>query len=332
MSYFLELSVNGAVAGSLYALAALSFVVVYKATRVMNFALGEFVMFATGLVAAGVNAMGLALVPALVFGGAGMFAVAAGFNRLVLRHLIGRPVIGVIMVTIGFGAVLRAVAAFLFSGVSRDVDLPLPRGTVEAGGVLLSAHELAAAGIALALVGAVSWFFARTRQGIALRCVADDDQAALAMGIDVRAAFTLVWGLAGVVAVSAFGAAASLASTVFPAQSFLDGVRSDFARGAHYLIRLRVWHPVAALALGGYLVWLRRRLRDTHAAGTPAPFRWAAAVFVAALAVGVLDALLLAPVTLQMTHLFLAHALWLALVGLWLHLRSEPTAAEPGYG
>ena len=138
--------------------------------------------------------------------------------------------------------------------------------------------------------------------------------------------------LAGLVAVSAFGAAASLASTVFPAQSFLDGVRSDFARGAHYLIRLRVWHPVAALALGGYLVWLRRRLRDTHAAGTPAPFRWAAAVFVAALAVGVLDALLLAPVTLQMTHLFLAHALWLALVGLWLHLRSEPAAVEPGYG
>ena len=203
MSYFLELSVNGAVAGSLYALAALSFVVVYKATRVMNFALGEFVMFATGLVSAGVHAMGLALVPALAFGGAGMFAVAAGFNRLVLRRLIGRPVIGMIMVTIGFGAVLRAVAAFLFSGVPGDVDLPLPRGAVEAGGVLLSAHELAAAGVALALVGAVSWFFARTRQGIALRSVADDDRAALAVGIDVGAAFTLVWGLAGVVAVAA---------------------------------------------------------------------------------------------------------------------------------
>lgn len=136
--------------------------------------------------------------------------------------------------------------------------------------------------------------------------------------------------LVGLVAVSAFGAAASLASTVFPAQSFLDGVRNDFASGAHYLIRLRVWHPVAALAFGGYLVWLRRRLRDTHADSAPAPFRWAVAVFLAALAVGVLDALLLAPIALQMTHLFLAHALWLALVGLWLHLRSEPAAAESG--
>ena len=136
--------------------------------------------------------------------------------------------------------------------------------------------------------------------------------------------------LGGLVAVSAFGAAASLASTVFPAQSFIDGVRSDFASGAHYLIRLRVWHPVAALAFGGYLVWLRRRLRDTHVGGAPAPFRWAAAVFLAALAVGVLDALLLAPIALQMTHLLLAHALWLALVGLWLHLLSEPAAAESG--
>ncbi|MCY4452094.1 MAG: branched-chain amino acid ABC transporter permease [Immundisolibacterales bacterium] len=203
MRYFLELSVNGAVAGALYALAALSFVVVYKATRIMNFALGEFIMFATATVAAGVNAMGLALVPALAFAGAGMFAVAAGFNRFVLRHLIGRPVIAMIMITIGFGAFLRAVAAFLFSGVPRDIDLPLPRGTLDVGGVLVSPHELAAAAIALALIGAVSWFFARTRSGVALRCVADDNQAALAMGIDVRAAFTLVWGLAGLVAVAA---------------------------------------------------------------------------------------------------------------------------------
>ena len=194
MRYFLELSVNGAVTGALYALAALSFVVVYKATRIMNFALGEFVMFATGIVAAGANAMGLALVPALALGGVGMFAVAAGFNHFVLRHLIGRPVIGMIMITIGFGAVLRAVAAFLFSGVPRDIELPLPRGTLDAGGVLLSPNELAAAGVALVLIGAVSWFFARTRAGLALRCVADDNQAARAMGIDVGAAFTTRMG------------------------------------------------------------------------------------------------------------------------------------------
>ena len=135
--------------------------------------------------------------------------------------------------------------------------------------------------------------------------------------------------LAGLIAVSAFGAAASLASTVFPSESFLDGVRGDFAGGAHYLIRLRVWHPVAAVAFGGYLVWLGRRLGRLPE-GPPAAFRLAAAIFVTQSAVGVLDAVLLAPIALQMAHLFLAHALWLGLTAVWLHLRSAPAPAAPG--
>ena len=203
MLYFLELCINGAVAGALYALAALAFVVVYKATRVMNFALGELVMFAIGFVAAGLHVLGLGIVPAIAFGAAGMFALAAGFNRLVLHHLVGQSAIGMIMVTIGFGAVLRALAAFVFAGVPRDIDLPLARATVEVGGVLLSLDELVAAGLAAVLIAAVGWLFARTRRGISLRCIADDRQAALAMGIDVRAGFTFAWGLAGLIAVAA---------------------------------------------------------------------------------------------------------------------------------
>lgn len=130
--------------------------------------------------------------------------------------------------------------------------------------------------------------------------------------------------LGGLIVVSAFGTAASLASTVFPSESFLDGVRSDFAGGAHYLIRLRIWHPVAVVAFGAYLVWLGRRLR--RMLPEPAPVFPVAGVFAAELTVGVLDAVLLAPIALQMAHLFLAHALWLVLMALWLHLRSESAA------
>ena len=132
--------------------------------------------------------------------------------------------------------------------------------------------------------------------------------------------------LGGLIVVSAFGTAASLASTVFPSESFLDGVRSDFAGGAHYLIRLRVWHPVAVVALGGYLVWLGWWFRRTRPDGVPVPFLWAAAILATQLVVGLLDAVLLAPISLQMAHLLLAHALWLGLFGLWLHLRSEPAS------
>ncbi len=138
--------------------------------------------------------------------------------------------------------------------------------------------------------------------------------------------------LCGLIVVSAFGTAASLASTVFPSESFLDGVRSDFAGGAHYLIRLRVWHPAAVLAFGAYLVWLGRRLGRTCPDGLPVLFPVSAGVFAAAFAVGVLDAVLLAPIALQMAHLLLAHALWLGLTALWLDLRSEPVrgARAPG--
>src|SRR4029453_4901786 len=114
MGFFVALLVNGMLAGSLYALMALAFVVVYKASRLINFALGDFVMFASRLAAAGLHGLGLGLVGAIGFGCAGMVALAMGFNRLVLRHLVGAPVIALIMVTIGLGTMLRAAAFFLF--------------------------------------------------------------------------------------------------------------------------------------------------------------------------------------------------------------------------
>jgi len=126
MVFFVALLVHGLLAGALYALLALAFVVVYKASRLMNFALGDCAMFAARLAAAGLHGLGLGLVGALGFGGAGMVALALGVNRLVLRPLVGSPVIALLMVTIGLGTVLRAAAVFLFQGL--PAGLPLPSG------------------------------------------------------------------------------------------------------------------------------------------------------------------------------------------------------------
>lgn len=138
----------------------------------------------------------------------------------------------------------------------------------------------------------------------------------------------VVRALVLLVVLSAVGTAASLASTVFPSESFLEGVRSDFAGGAHYLIRLRVWHPVVALAFGGYLFWLGRRLGRSRAGGAGMPFHLVTGLYAADLAIGALDAVLLAPLAIQMAHLLLAHALWLALVWLWLSLVSTLDGAS----
>jgi branched-chain amino acid transport system permease protein len=124
--FFVSLVVDGALAGAIYALIALAFVVVYKASRMVNFALGEWAMLGTRFVATGLYATGLGLPGAIVSACAATVVIAMAFNRLVLRHLIGRPLISVIMVTLGLGAVLRGAAPLVFGGIPNAIPLPIP--------------------------------------------------------------------------------------------------------------------------------------------------------------------------------------------------------------
>jgi branched-chain amino acid transport system permease protein len=132
-----------------------------------------------------------------------MLALAIGFNRLVLRHLIGSPVITLIMVTIGLGIFLQAATAFLFAGIPGSIPLPITPEPIAIGGVLLSVDELIAAGVAMLRIAAVGWFFHCSRIGIALRAIADDQQAAMLVGIDIKRYFTLIWAMAGLICVVA---------------------------------------------------------------------------------------------------------------------------------
>jgi branched-chain amino acid transport system permease protein len=201
--YCIELLINGALTGAIYALISLAFVVVYKASRMINFALGEWVMVASHLVASGLHVLGLGLFGAIGFGMAGMVGLAMGFNRLVLRRLVGRPVITLIMVTIGLGILLRALVVFVFTGIPGSITLPIPQEPLNIKGVLLSVDELVAAGIAIICIVMISWFFQRSRTGVALRAVADDQQAAMVVGIDINHHFAITWALAGIIAVIA---------------------------------------------------------------------------------------------------------------------------------
>src|SRR5436190_199038 len=123
--FFAALVVDGALAGALYALVALSFVVVYRASRMMNFAVGEWVMLASRCVTFALHGLGLGLPGALAVGCAGMAGFGVAFNRVVLRRLVGQPVVSVIMVTIGLGALVRGAAALwtLGAGGGRGMVL-----------------------------------------------------------------------------------------------------------------------------------------------------------------------------------------------------------------
>ena len=201
MLFFAALVVDGLLASAIYALVALAFVVVYKASGAINFALGELAMLGSRLVATGIHAMELGLAGAIGLASSGMVAVALAFNRLVLRHLVGRPLIALIMVTLGLGALIRGGASLVFGAVPGTIPLPIPSEPLDLHGVLVPAGRLVAAAIAIACIVAVSVFFRFSRTGLALRAISDDQQVAMAMGIDVHGHVALAWGMVGVISV-----------------------------------------------------------------------------------------------------------------------------------
>lgn len=199
LQFTLFLLTNGVMIGLMYALIALGFVLIYKATDAINFAQGEFVMFA-GFMAAGAAEYAHApfwLCALLAVGG--MVAMGFGLERVVLRPLIGRPIIAVVMATIGLAAVLRGTAVLAFGAGTRAITMPIPDDPIPLGPVTLPPVEVVGAAVSLIFLAGFTWFFLKSRTGIAMRAVADSQQVAMAMGINVRRYFAFAWAMAGIV-------------------------------------------------------------------------------------------------------------------------------------
>ena len=183
----------------MYALIALGFVLVYKATDAINFAQGEFVMMAGLIAAVIVGIEGMPLIAAILATVAIMVGFGFGLERVVLRPLLGRPVVAVIMATIGLAAMLRGLAPVIFGGETRAVSLPVGDEPIVIGPASLPPIQVAGAVVAVLFFLAFTWFFKKSRMGVAMRAVADNQQVAQAMGINVERYFALAWAMAGIV-------------------------------------------------------------------------------------------------------------------------------------
>lgn len=203
MNTLIQLTVYGLSDGALLALAALGFVLIYKATRVINFAQGEFLLVGAYMFYTAFVVLRLPLILAAVFGVLVAIVLGVVVERFILRPLIGENAISVIMVTIGLSAVLKAIIQIFFGTSVREQPPILPSGTIKLGDVTLPLNRLLVIAIAAVVLAAFSAFFQRSRHGIAMRAVADDQQAALTMGISVRRVFMLAWVLAAVSALIA---------------------------------------------------------------------------------------------------------------------------------
>jgi branched-chain amino acid transport system permease protein len=218
MGFFLETLIGGLMTGMLYALVALGFVLIYKASGVFNFAQGAMVLFAALAMARlstwlprlfGFHSLWLANV--LAFGGAlaVMVAVAWAIERLVLSRLVNQEGVTLLMATLGITYFLDGFGQTLFGSDIYKIDVGLPKDPMFLfegsfpGGVLLNKEDLYAALIAAMLVALLTLFFQKTATGRALRAVADDHQAAQSIGIPLRRIWFIVWSVAGFAALVA---------------------------------------------------------------------------------------------------------------------------------
>jgi branched-chain amino acid transport system permease protein len=197
--FTLVLLTNGVMIGLMYSLIALGFVLIYKATDAINFAQGEFVMFA-GFITAGAGELaGFPFWASALLAIIAMIILGFGLERVVLRPMIGRPVIAVVMATIGLAAVLRGTATLAFGAQTQSIISPIPDEPIDLGLVTLPPIQLVGAGVSLIFLGCFTWFFLKSRVGIAMRAVADNQQVAMAMGVNVQRYFALAWAMAGIV-------------------------------------------------------------------------------------------------------------------------------------
>jgi branched-chain amino acid transport system permease protein len=233
VEFLLQLVLNGIVIGSIYALVGLGFVIIYKSSSILNFAQGEFLMLGAYVCLA---IFTTARVPfAAAFALTLVFSVVLGMllERVLLRPMIGEPVISVIMLTLGLASILRAVVQGFWGTDTRPYPDLFPSAPIMIGPLPVSQGYLYSVASVFVLLLLFSLFFKYTRSGIAMRATAFSQQVALSMGISVKRIFALAWSIAAVV--SAVGGV------------LLGGIRGG-VDGAFALFGLKV---IPVVILGG---------------------------------------------------------------------------------
>ncbi len=200
MEKFVQLTVSGLSNGMIYALVALGFVIIYKASDVINFAQGEFLLFGAYLAFAFIAQAGMPWTIGVLLTLLVAVLIGVLVERFVLRPLIGEPIISMIMATIGLSSVLKGIVNAIWSPVPRAFPEFIPRTDVYIGPAVVGADRLIAIAIAGIMLAVFTAFFRYNKEGIAMRAIADDQQAALSMGISIKRVFAVAWGIAAVTA------------------------------------------------------------------------------------------------------------------------------------
>jgi branched-chain amino acid transport system permease protein len=217
--YFLELAINGGLGGLMYALVAMGIVLIYKSSSVPNLAQGALTMVGAYLVLAFADSAKLPVWLAIPAAMVAMFFIGVAIERVALRRLAGRPIVMILMMTLGLDIFLRSTAMAVWGGSGRPMKIGIPDAPLFLGPVLVNRAYVVGAVVTLALFAVFVLFF-HTRRGVVLRAIADDYIASWAVGISVERGVALSWALSSVVATTA-GVLWSSVQTVDPSLSLL---------------------------------------------------------------------------------------------------------------
>jgi branched-chain amino acid transport system permease protein len=216
MSYFFQLVASGIVVGSIYALSGLGFVLIYKSSRVLNIAHGQFIALGAFITYALTVWVHIPIYISFLLSLIVTFILAMSVERIFLRRLIGEPIISVIMVTIGLMSILDGII-YLTPFGTENFSFPefLPKAPITFWGVSISWTQMVGVIITVILIAAFSWFFKKSTLGISMRAVSDDQLASMSIGISIPRVFGLAWAAAGFSAAAAGGIIANITGLNF---------------------------------------------------------------------------------------------------------------------
>jgi branched-chain amino acid transport system permease protein len=253
--FFTEVVVAGLLTGIMYSLVALGFVLIFKASGVFNFAQGAMVLFAA-LTLVGLMERGVPVWAALLLSVVVMIILAFMIERFMLRHLINQDGIILFMATIGLTFLLQGSGEMMWGSNVKPLDIGIPSASFEVGGVLLNEFDLFAAASGAVLVTVLAVFFHYTRIGRALRAVADDHQAAMAVGIPLKTIWVIVWSVAGFVGL--------VAGIMWGAKSGVQFSLSLIALKALPVLILGGFTSVPGAIVGGLIIGVGEKIAEIY--------------------------------------------------------------------
>lgn len=260
MIFFIEVALSGLMAGVMYSLVALGFVLIFKASGIFNFAQGVMALFAALTLVGLMEKFNMPVWLAIIGTIAVMIALAWLIERFMLRHLVNQEPIILFMATIGLAYVLEGVGDIMWGSDVKVLDIGIPQGAsdfmLDSFDIYIEKLEIFAAVTAGILVAFLAVFFQKTRIGRALRAVADDHQAALSVGISLHTIWVIVWSVSGIVAL--------VAGIMWGSKSGVQFSLSLIALKALPVLILGGFTSVPGAIIGGMIIGVGEKLAEVY--------------------------------------------------------------------